>query len=165
MLSRLPFGNLCKLYPYCVFSKMKLTTLRHIAHARKDQTVAVRVMLRRAWQAIGGLEENTLHRYDTVYNEDQSLHCKSIRWLNVFTYMCVLVFVHTWICIHSLPKVPYGRKKAPVLANKHFCIVDSSAMIPLVNLSAFDSKPLEAIISDKWKLYMKIKSSHLLGRK
>lgn len=41
------------------------------------------------------------------------------------------------------------KEKAPVLANKHFDIVDSSAMILLVNLSAFDSKPLEAIISDK----------------
>lgn len=68
------------------------------------------------------------------------------------------VFVHSWICIHSLPWVPYGvkKKKAPVLANKHLCIVDFSAMILLFNLSAFDSKPLEAIISDKWKLYMKI---------
>lgn len=35
------------------------------------------------------------------------------------------------------------------LADTHFCIVDSSAMILLVNLSEFDSKPLETIISDK----------------
>lgn len=45
--------------------------------------------------------------------------------------------------------VRQGWGGAPVLANKHFCIVDSSAMILLVNLSAFDSKPLEAIISNK----------------
>lgn len=49
-----------------------------------------------------------------------------------------------------------GEKKPPVLANKHSCIVDFRAMILLFNLSAFDSKPLGAIISDKWKLYMKI---------
>lgn len=49
-----------------------------------------------------------------------------------------------------------GGDKPPVLANKHSRIVDFSAMILLFNLSAFDSKPLDAIISDKWKLYMKI---------
>ena len=42
------------------------------------------------------------------------------------------------------------------MANKHFFIVGSSAVILLVNLSAFDSMPLEAIIPDKRKLYMKI---------
>lgn len=70
--------------------------------------------------------------------------------------MHVCVFVPTWICIHSLPEVPHGKKKALVLANKQPSFVDSSAVILLVNLSASDSKPLEAIIADKWKLYMKI---------
>lgn len=71
----------------------------------------------------------------------------------------IRVFVWTWICIYSLLWVPYGegeKNKPPVLANKHSRIVDFSAMILLFNLSAFDSKPLDAIISDKWKLYMKI---------
>lgn len=48
------------------------------------------------------------------------------------------------------------EKKAPLSANKYLCIVDFSAMILLFNLLAFDSKPLEAIIADEWKLYMKI---------
>lgn len=113
------------------------------------------VMLRRNWQAIGGLEE--IPRTGMIFRTMRIKACTakvSNDWM--CSHTCVCVFVHTWICIHSLPWVPHGGKRAPVLANKHFCIVDSSAMILLVNLSAFDSKPLEAIISDKWKLYMKI---------
>lgn len=68
-------------------------------------------------------------------------------------YVCLCIHEYAFIHYHECPMV---EKKASVSANKHFCIVDSSAMILLVNLSAFDSKPLEAIISDKWKLYMKI---------
>lgn len=59
--------------------------------------------------------------------------------------MCANMNMHLFITRSAL----WSGKKAPVLANKHFCIVDSSAMILLVNLSAFDSKPLEAIISNK----------------
>lgn len=40
--------------------------------------------------------------------------------------------------------IPYGGGGPPLLANKHSCIVDFSAMILLFNLSAFDSKPLDA---------------------
>lgn len=38
-------------------------------------------------------------------------------------------------------------------------------MILLVNLSAFDSLPLEAIISDKRKLYMKINMKSFVRQK
>lgn len=62
-------------------------------------------------------------------------------------YVCACMNMHSFITMSAL-----WYKKDPVLANKHLCIVDSSAMILLVNLSAFDSKPLEAIISDKWKI-------------
>lgn len=72
--------------------------------------------------------------------------------IHVCVCVCAHMNMHSFITMSAL----WWKKKAPVLANKHFCIVDSSAMILLVNLSAFDSKPLEAIISDKWKLYMKI---------
>lgn len=131
-----------------------------------DETDNIKTHCSRSQRSDSNAESNaeekpTSHRWfggntPNRYGEDQRLHCKSIRWLTVFTCMCACVFVRAWICIHSLPWVPYGRIKAPVLAGKRFCIVDSSVMIPLVNLSASDSKPLEAIISDKWKLYMKI---------
>lgn len=69
--------------------------------------------------------------------------------------------IHMCLCIHEYAFIHYHeypcrKKKALVLANKHLCIVDFNATILLFNLSALDSKPLEAIISDKWKLYMKI---------
>lgn len=72
-------------------------------------------------------------------------------------YVCLCKHEYAFIHCQECPLVyEKKKKKAPVLANKHFCILDSSAMILLVNLSASDSKSLEAIISDKWKLYMKI---------
>lgn len=83
---------------------------------------------------------------------------KLVRRYQMTECVRICVFVWTWICIHSLLWVPYsgGGDKPPVLANKHSRIVDFSAMILLFNLSGFDSKPLDAVISDKWKLYMKI---------
>lgn len=67
--------------------------------------------------------------------------------------MIECVHMHVCLCTHEYAFIHYheypGRKKASVLANKHLCIVDFNAMILLFNLSAFDSKPLEAIISDK----------------
>lgn len=98
----------------------------------------------------GWFAGNTLNRYD----EDQSSR-GGIRWLNVFAYACLCGHEYAFIHYYEYPTVRRGDKP-PVLANKHSHIVDFSAMILLFNLSAFDSKPLDAIISDKWKLYMKI---------
>lgn len=68
-------------------------------------------------------------------------------------YVCLSIHEYAFIHYYECPEM---EKQAPALAKKHFCIVDLCAMILLVNLSACDSMPLEAIISDKRKLYMKI---------
>lgn len=121
----------------------RLTTLKHIANAHKDHTVMSSVMLWRIWQAIGGLQEIPWTGMMRIKARTPQV---SDDWM--CSHTCVLV--HTWICIHSLPWVPYGGKK-------HLSWpTNISALLLLFNLSAFDSKPLEAIISDKWKLYMKI---------
>lgn len=128
---------------------MRPTTLKHSARAHKDQPVTPREMLWRNWQAIGGLEDlpwtGTMRIKACAAEVSDDWMC---------SHVCLCMHEYAFIHYHECPLVE--KKNAPVSANKHFCIVDSTAMILLVNLSAFDSKPLEAIISDKWKLYMKI---------
>lgn len=86
----------------------------------------------------------------------------SVWWFSVLTYVCI----RTWICICSFITLECPRvEKAPVSTNKYFHIVSSNTMILHVNLSVIDSKPLEAIISDKWKLYIKINSKSFVMEK
>lgn len=135
---------------------MKLTTLRHIARARKDQTPTLRVTLWRTWQAIGGLKEIPCTGVMLCTMRIKACAAKvSDDWICSRTRVYVCLRIHEYAFIHYY-ECPMEEEKAPVLANKHFSIVDSSSMTLLVNLSAFDSKPLEAIMADKWKLYMKI---------
>lgn len=116
-------------------------------------------MLERNWQAIGDLKEIShtgvmfcTMRIKARPPKDQTIECVHAHThTHIHPCVCRNMFMHSFIT-----RSAHVKWKALVLADKHFSIVDSSALIRLVDLSAFDSKSLEAIISDKWKLYMKI---------
>lgn len=66
----------------------------------------------------------------------------------VHAHVCLRTHEYAFIHYHEYPMVG-GKKRALSWPTNTFCIVDFSAMGLLFNLSAFDSKPLEAIISDE----------------